>query len=203
MTRINLLPWRETVRQEKKKEFLTILTLVAVLSLFFSYGWIDSVEGKIEDQRVRNALLQTEINKLQKKVREIAGYKKERQDLCDRLEVIQNLQGTRPFIVHYFDEMARVVPDNLFLTQIVREGEVFALEGVTESNNRVSELMRNLDNSDWYRDPNLKTVIADPKFGEQASRFAMSINTDSPNREEESVGNNSCFKGKNAKKAKG
>ena len=204
MIRINLLPWREKVRQEKKKEFIVILSLVAVLSLVVSLLWVNSFNKSIANQDGRNQLLKKEITQLQRQVREIEKLKKQRQDLCDRLEVIQNLQGTRPFIVHYFDEMARVVPDNLFLTEIKREGESFSLEGITESNNRVSELMRNLDKSDWYKNPNLKTVIADPNFGEQASRFSMNINTDSPNRNEESVSSNICSRGKGTKtKAKG
>ena len=201
MTRINLLPWREKIRQEKKKEFLLVVLSVSILSLFASYFWIDSIKNAISNQNSRNELLKSEIAQLQEQVREIGKLKKQRQDLCDRLEVIQNLQGTRPFVVHYFDEMVRVVPGNLFLTEIERKGDLFALKGITESNNRVSELMRSLDKSDWYRNPNLKTVIADPDFGEQASRFEMSVNTDSPNRDEESVGNNSCFKGKGAGRA--
>jgi type IV pilus assembly protein PilN len=202
MTRINLLPWREKIRQEKKKEFLSVLLLVSFLSLFASYLWIDRIKDAISNQNSRNQLLQSEIAQLQEQVREIVELKKQRQDLCDRLEVIQNLQGTRPFIVHYFDEMVRVVPGNLFLTEIERKGDLFGLKGITESNNRVSELMRSLDKSDWYRNPNLKTVIADPDFGEQASRFEMSVNTDSPNRDDESLGSNSCFKGKGARRAR-
>lgn len=200
MTRINLLPWRENNRQEKKKEFVSLLSLVGVLSLIASYLWIGQVKGIIANQNDRNQRLQTEINQLQEQVGEIEKLKKQRQDLCDRLEVIQNLQGTRPFIVHHFDEMARAVPDNLYLTNVQRQGELFAIEGVTESNNRVSELMRNLDKSDWYQNPNLKTVIADPAFGAQASRFAMSIGADSPTRGRQSVGDNSCFKGNRAAK---
>ena len=202
MTLINLLPWREKVRQQKKKEFLSILSLVCLLSLFSSYLWVSSVEGKINNQNSRNQLLKTEITQLQKQVKEIEELKKQRQDLCDRLEVIQNLQGTRPFIVHYFDEIVRAVPNNLFLTEIKREGELLALNGITESNNRVSELMRNLDKSDWYQKPNLKTVIANPAFGEQASRFEMSINTNSPNFEDKkSDSGNSCFKSNSVRKA--
>ena len=200
MTRINLLPWREQVRQEEKKKFLSILVMIVILSLFASFKWVGHKKGQIESQNERNAMLQKQITLLQKDVKEIAGLKEQRQDLCDRLEVIQNLQGTRPFIVHYFDEMARVVPDSLYLTEIERKNELLALKGITESNNRVSELMRNLDNSEWYQNPNLQTVIADADFGEQASRFAMTISTYSPSQDEESADNNSCFKEPKAKK---
>ncbi len=185
MARINLLPWREEYREEKKQEFIRQLALVCLLAGIVGYAWFQVMASAVDNQNQRNTVLQTEINLLQQQVKEIQELKKRRAELIDRMKVIQDLQGTRPIIVRYFDEMARAVPDGIFLTSLVRTGETITVEGVTESNNRVSTFMRQLDDSEWFADPNLKSVTADPKFGEQASRFLMHVKTVLPAGETE------------------
>jgi len=181
MARINLLPWRDEYRQERKKEFFSVLVLVCILALAAGYAWVAWVNGTIENQNARNAMLKSEIAQLNEQVKEIEQLKKRREELLARMKVIQDLQGTRPLIVRYFDEMVRSVPDGVFFSSLNRAGNTFSMNGITESNNRVSTLMRNLDNSDWYTAPNLKSVVASPQNGEQASRFSMSVNTAAPN----------------------
>lgn len=173
MAKINLLPWREEYRQEKKKEFLTQLGAVCLLTVIVAFGWIRFVDGAIENQNERNQILDTEIAVLDKRVQEINELKKKRQDLIARMKVIQDLQGTRPTIVRYFDEMVRAVPDGLFFTSMVRQGDSISVNGVTESSNRVSSFMRNLDQSEWFANPNLRSIRASDKFGEQTSEFSL------------------------------
>lgn len=177
MTRINLLPWREEYREEKKKEFITQLALVCLLAGIVAYAWFQIMAGAVDHQNQRNAMLQSEINLLQQQVEEIQKLKKRRAELIDRMKVIQDLQGTRPIIVRYFDELVRAVPDGIYLVSVERRGDIITIEGVTESNNRVSSFMRQLDASKWFTNPSLKAVTADPKLGEQASRFSMLITT--------------------------
>ncbi len=173
MARINLLPWREEHRQEKKKEFLTQLGAVSLLAVIVAFGWVRFVDGAIDNQQQRNQLLDTEIATLDKRVQEINELKKKRQELIARMKVIQDLQGTRPTIVRYFDEMVRAVPDGLFFNSLTRQGDSISINGVTESSNRVSSFMRNLDQSEWFANPNLKSIQASDKFGEQASEFSL------------------------------
>lgn len=180
MAKINLLPWREAYRKEKKDQFVAVLIGVFVVAALMAYIWISSVESAIENQNSRNRLLETEIAVLEKQVQEIAELKKVRDDLLTRIKVIQDLEGTRPVIVRYFDEMVRAVPDGVHLTEITRKGEVISLTGIAESTNRVSSLMRNLDQSDWFASPNLISVTALPAEGEQANLFNMTVRTSAP-----------------------
>ncbi len=188
MARINLLPWREEYREEKKKEFFVQFAMVCALALVLAYAWIQVMANAVDNQNERNAILQSEINLLQQQVKEIQELKKRRAELVERMKVIQDLQGTRPIIVRYFDELVRAVPDGIYIVSLTRSGDTITLEGVTESNNRVSTFMRQLDDSEWFADPNLKSVTADSTFGEQASRFSMLVKTVLPAGQQEEKG---------------
>ena len=110
MAKINLLPWREELRREKKKEFLVILGGVVVLSALVAFLWVVTVESAIENQNARNQILETEISSLEKQVTEISELKKKRDDLLARIKIIQDLQGTRSLIVRYFYDLAQTNP---------------------------------------------------------------------------------------------
>lgn len=175
MANINLLPWRDEYRQEKQQEFLSILGLVALVALLFSYLWVGSVQSDIETQNERNSLLKNEISLLDQRVKEIKELRERRRQLIERMKVIQGLQGERPVIVRYFDELVRAIPEGVYLTSLERQGSSLKMSGITESNVRVSAFMRNVDASEWFTDPNLSSVKAAPEFGEQASAFEMTI----------------------------
>lgn len=185
MSRINLLPWRDQYRQEKKQEYFTILGGVFIIAAVAAYLWVSSVQSAIEYQDQRNATLTREIQQLEKKVAEIKELQKRKAELLDRMRVIQGLQGTRPVIVRYFDELARAIPDGVFLLELKRTGDKIELSGIAESNNRVSSLMRNLDESDWFHAPNLTSVSAAPEEGEAANKFSMSVKTAVPKAQQE------------------
>jgi type IV pilus assembly protein PilN len=180
MAKINLLPWRQAYREEKKREFVTILLGVAMISGLAAYIWVASVEAAIENQNSRNKLLEDEIAKLELQVKEIAEIKKIRADLLARIKVIQDLEGTRPVIVRYFDDFVRTIPDGVYITSMERKGDVIILGGVAESYNRVSAFLRKLDESEWFADPKLSSVKAAPNEGEQANSFEMTVNTSAP-----------------------
>jgi type IV pilus assembly protein PilN len=181
MAKINLLPWREAYRKEKKEQFLAIVGGVVLLSGLIAYLWVVSVQSSIENQEARNSLIESEIAILDKQVKEIADLKKVRDDLLARIKIIQDLQGTRPLIVRYFDDFARSIPDGVFINMVARVGNVVSIEGIAESYNRVATFMRNLEGSDWFAGPNLTSVVAVPAEGEQAQSFKLTVNTSSPN----------------------
>ena len=180
MAKINLLPWREAYRKEKKEQFLAVIGGVVLFSGLLAYLWVVSVESSIENQQARNHLLETEIANFDKQVKEIADLKKVRDDLLARIKIIQDLQGTRPLIVRYFDNFVRSIPDGVHITMLSSQGNVLSLEGIAESYNRVATLMRNLDASDWFAGPNLTYVVAVPSEGDQAQAFKMTVNTVEP-----------------------
>lgn len=180
MAKINLLPWRQAYREEKKREFVGIIAAVFIVAALGAFSWISSVESAIENQGSRNRLLDQEIAKLDAQVKEISELKKVRDDLLARIKVIQDLEGTRPVIVRYFDDFARAIPDGVFVTLVDRKGTVVSIEGVAESYNRVASFMRNLETSDWFASPNLTSVTAAPEEGEQAQMFKMTVQTSAP-----------------------
>jgi type IV pilus assembly protein PilN len=181
MAKINLLPWREAHRAEKKKEFFTLLGFVLVFAAVVGFGWDQVVNSQIDSQYSRNQLLKTEISKLDKEVAEIEQLTKRRQSLLDRIKVIQEIQGNRPEIVKIYDEFVRAVPDGVYFTEMVRTGESIALVGYAKSNSRVSVLMRRLDASYKFTEPNLTKVEANDMLGENGSQFEMQVKIVQPN----------------------
>lgn len=183
MANINLLPWREERRAELKQEFLVTLGGVVVLGVALLVLVNMYFEGEISNQRERNNYLQGHIKELETQVQEISKLEQKKTELLDRMKVIQELQGNRPVIVRVFDEMVRSLPDGVFYQKLTRNNVKIKVSGIAESNNRVSSLMRNLDGSDWFANPNLTGVKAMPEFGEQASEFDMSFDISSPDAE--------------------
>ena len=176
MANINLLPWREARRQERKKQFLIGLgaTLAgAAMSVLF---WDLAVNSQIDYQQSRNQYLRTQIALLDQEVAEIRDLQRKRNQLIERMRVIQALQGNRPVIVRLLDQLVRTVPDGVFYTSLETKANLVSIEGVAESNNRVSSLMRRLDASDWLENPNLDAVQAAPDYGEQATTFKLTVN---------------------------
>ncbi len=175
MAKINLLPWREAFRADKKKDFISLTVVVLVVAVFSSFGWDRVVNNQIESQHSRNQLLKTEVAKLDKQVAEIQELKKRRQDLLDRMQIIQELQGNRPEIVKIYDEFVKAVPDGVYFTKMIRKDNLISLVGYAESNNRVSALMRQLDASYKFTEPNLTKVQDNEVLGEDGSQFEMRV----------------------------
>lgn len=175
MAKINLLPWRDKYREEKKKEFITIMAGIAIIACVIAFIWVSHANGKVDHQRERNKLLKSEIAALDLKVKEIEELQSRREELLELMKLIRDLEGTRSVIVHQFDDLVRALPDGVFLTSLTRTGDVINIKGVAESNNRVSSLMRNLNASEWYSEPNLASVEVAPEEGGQANVFEMSV----------------------------
>ncbi len=188
MASINLLPWRDERRAELKQEFLVVLGAVAgvgavivfLVDLFFS--------GQIQTQNDRNNYLTQNIRELDAKVAEIREMQRKRTQLLDRMKVIQDLQGNRPIIVRIMDQLVRTVPDGVFYTQLTSSQQSITINGIAESNNRVSSLMRRLDASDWFANPNLEGVRAEPTYGDQATTFNMTVQLQLPSAGDEEGG---------------
>ena len=188
MTRINLLPWREERRQELKRQFFVILFGVALIGAGCVYLVEMATQAKIQNQRNRNDFVTSETKKLDAKIKEIEELKKKRERLVERMNVIRDLQGNRPVIVHVFDQLAKTVPDGVFYTTVKSDGVGFTLEGLAEANNRVSNLMRNLSSSPMFVDPSLSKVQAAQRGEETWSRFSLSVKKGGLGKKEEGDG---------------
>jgi type IV pilus assembly protein PilN len=180
MAQINLLPWRDERRAELKQEFLVVLGVVVALGAVMIVAVDLFFNSEIQTQRDRNAYLTQNISVLDKQVDEIRELQRKRTQLLDRMKVIQELQGNRPVIVRILDQLVRTVPDGVFYTELKANEKMITITGIAESNNRVSSLMRRLDASDWFKEPNLEGVRAEPRYGEQATTFNMTVQLQLP-----------------------
>ncbi|WP_061238434.1 PilN domain-containing protein [Ectopseudomonas composti] len=181
MARINLLPWREQLREERKQRFLVTLVGVLVLGAGVVFLGGQLLNGAIEQQDARNNFIRSEIAVLDSRIKEISELKTRRQQLLERMKIIQDLQGNRPIIGRIFDQLARTLPDGVYFTSIKMTGKNIAILGAAESNNRVSNLMRNLDSSDWLELPNLSQVKATTAGAlDQANVFQLSVQQTQP-----------------------
>jgi len=186
MTKINLLPWREELRKKKKQEFFTVLVGMVIVGALLVFLANTLIVGKISHQDGRNQYLSTEIKKLDDKIKEIKNLQARRNQLVERMKVIQNLQGNRPVVVHLLDELTRTIPEGVYYTKATRTGNKLTLEGLAETNNKISKLMRNLDNSVWFSNPNLSTVNNQEVGGKSANAFVLSVNQVLPKVNKES-----------------
>ena len=158
MPRINLLPWRDEERKERKLKFLVALGAAAVaafLTAFVGYLLMDSM---VSAQIARNEELNQEIAELDKQIEKINSLEADKARFIARMEVIEKLQRSRPEIVHVFDEIAKQIPDGVYLTAITQTGGRLKFEGIAQSSTRVSAFMRNIDASNYLKDPELDVV---------------------------------------------
>jgi type IV pilus assembly protein PilN len=173
MPRINLLPWRDELRQQRQKEFLLstgVAIVFGVLVIFFT-NYV--FETRIEHQVTRNNILKEEIAKLDLQIGEIRNLEARRDRLLARMNIIEQLQRSRPEVVKLFDELVRVLPDGVYLTSVKQAGSSLEIKGRAESSTRVSSLMRNIDSSPSMRNPTLQVVEAKDVDGRRVSEFTI------------------------------
>ncbi|WP_455230047.1 PilN domain-containing protein [Geopseudomonas aromaticivorans] len=184
MARINLLPWREQRREERKQRFLVALGAVLVGAAALVFAGDQYLNGAIEQQNARNDYVRKEIAALDARIKEISELKKRREELLERMKIIQDLQGNRPVTARVFDQLVRTLPDGVHFTALKMTGKNIAIQGAAESNNRVSALMRNLDASDWLAAPNLTEVKAvTAGTVDQANVFQLTVQQTRPDEE--------------------
>lgn len=180
MARINLLPWREQERHRRKRD-LAIAAGVALGSVLLIGVLLKvQIDAMIDAQRARNVYLEGQIAVLNRRIREINELDKKKADLLARMGVIQELQESRPEIVHLLDQLVDVVPAGLFLTRLQQEGERITVEGRAQSNARVSALMRNIESSAWIGKPELLLIENKDETGTGFSHFRLRFEQQRP-----------------------
>ncbi|VAX10181.1 Type IV pilus biogenesis protein PilN [hydrothermal vent metagenome] len=175
MARINLLPWREELRKEQQRQFLTIMGLsVVLMGLIITVVHIQYA-NMISTQNQRNQFLTAQIADVDAQIKEIEKLESDKQSLQARISVIQQLQGNRPEIVHLFDEIARILPQGLYLRKIDQKGKAITIVGIAQSNARVSAFMRNIEASDWLDKPVLDIIKLDKKEDDDSREFTLRL----------------------------
>lgn len=169
MAKINLLPWRDALREKRKKEFIAICIgafFVGVLGVGSTWLYFDN---RLQDQEQANQLIVSTNQNLDIQLKSLEGLQEQRNAIVERMKLIQGLQGQRPIAVHLIDELVRVTPSNMYITKFSRLGDKFTLEGKAESPNTVAELLRNLEASTWYRNAFMSSFLATEEKKDQAA----------------------------------
>jgi type IV pilus assembly protein PilN len=173
MAKINLLPWREELRTQRKQEFMVMLGIAAVVAAGI-WGLVHVYHTQlIQYHQARNQYLTGEIAKLDKKIEEIKKLQQEKERLLARMRAIEQLQGNRPLIVRLFDELVVSLPEGVSLLSVEQKGTGITINGVAQSNARVSTFMRNLEASEWLKNPQLDIIQARDEEGQRVSNFTL------------------------------
>lgn len=173
MARINLLPWREAKRKKRQQEFGLVILAAVVLSVLALIIAHMQIESQIKAQAQRNAYLQDQIDVVDRQITEIRDLGKTKASLLARMNIIQELQSSRPQIVHLFDEIVSTLPEGVYLKIVEQSGSKVELEGQAQSNARVSSFMRNIENSDWLGKPRLNFIESKEATGTGLSHFKL------------------------------
>ena len=175
MPRINLLPWREEERKKRQRDFLIAMAASFVAAVIVLGGTVFAYSQMIDHQQGRNSRLEAEIVELEKSIAEIDGLERQKERLLARMEIIEQLQRSRPEIVHLFDEMTRQMPEGVYLTGMRQSGSAVELQGVAQSSTRVSALMRQVDASPWLTDPGVIKVETTEVGPSRQAEFVVNL----------------------------
>lgn len=184
MARINLLPWREELRKERQREFVTALAGGAVLAGLVVLLIHMQVSGMIGYQNSRNQYLQHQITRIDGRIRKIKNLESTKKKLLARMEIIQRLQHSRPEVVHLFQEMVTTLPNGVYLRGIAQHGSGLTIQGVAQSNARVSEYMRRLDATQWLTNPRLDVIHTHSSSEGRVSDFTLQVSEVMPKDED-------------------
>jgi type IV pilus assembly protein PilN len=176
MIRINLLPHREIRRKQQQQQFFILLGGVIVIGAVVWFVVHTYLDEQHELQMSRNKYLQDEIVKLDKQIAEIQKLKDQTAALLARKRVVETLQGNRAEVVHLLDQLVRQLPDGVYLKSIKQSGPRVTINGFTQSQARVSTLMRNLESSPQLENPGLVEIKAVTQGGQRINEFLMNIN---------------------------
>lgn len=187
MIRINLLPHREEKRKARQQQMLVVtggVVALGALSILLGYMLIG---GMIEQQEEDNRFLKSEITKLDKEIEEIKVLKEKTQSLIDRKKVVEDLQADRSQAVHLLDQMVRQLPGGMYLKAIKQTDKRVNIQGFTQSNARVSTLMRNLEASPWLENPQLIEIKAATVNNARVNEYSLDVQVSAPQKSAESA----------------
>ncbi len=192
MAKINLLPHREAKRKQRKAAFFAMLVLAAVLGVAIVLAVGGYIASKIFDQTQRNVFIKTENTKLDEQIKEIATLKQEIDALKARQQAVEDLQGDRNQPVYLMDELVKQIPEGVYLRAFKQEGQRVVLNGYAQSNERVSELLRNLSNvSPWLERPDLieirSTGLGQGKDAKKVFDFTINVGIKRPRDKDKPV----------------
>jgi len=186
MANIDLRPWREERRKARQSQFVTILVGIAVAAGAAGWFWNQSVQNQINFQNARNSYLDGKIKELDSKIEEIQTLREQREELIERMNVIQSLQGDRPIIVHVFEELVRSTPEGVYFINLESSGNVISISAEADKTASISDFLRNLDTSPWFANSFMEGMES-IKDGQDVigHKFKLRVNRVNPKKLEE------------------
>jgi len=185
MPSINLLPWRQELRQRRRKEFLVGVVSAVLLAGIVTLLANLVVSSMIDAQNRRNELLKSEIAELDKAIEQILALEDQKARMISRMEVIDRLQASRPEVVKLFDQIVSTLPEGVYLTSVKQSGKKIEFDGVAQSSTRVSAFMRNIDASETLSAPELKVIQTGSNAGPGAQFTLFASQRATPGAEDE------------------
>ena len=173
--RINLLPHREMRRKQQHQHFFVMLGVVVAMGAAIWFAVHSYLDGALTNQQARNKYLEDEIVKIDKEIAEINKLKEQIAALLKRKQVVETLQSNRAEVVHLLDQLVRQLPDGMYLKSIKQQGTKVSITGYTQSQARVSTLMRNLEGSQYLQKANLVEIKSVATGGQRLNEFTMNI----------------------------
>ena len=175
MAYINLLPWREEALKVKQKEFYTLLTAAALVALALVFAVNFYFQARIDGQNVRNQFIKNEIQKLDIEIAEIKTLNDKKSELQKRIDVVEQLQRSRNVGTQILDEIAKIIPNGVYITQLHKQGNSIEITGKSESNNHLANMIRAIELSDLFTDATPESITADDGSPKLLSSFKMRV----------------------------
>ncbi|MDP2560998.1 PilN domain-containing protein [Psychrobium sp. 1_MG-2023] len=179
MVAINLLPWREEAKKQRQNQFNLMAGASLLVAIAISLLVIYFISSKITLQDSKNRYLQSEISLLDDKIVEIKELRRAKDSLRKRMDLIERLQNTRNLSTHLLDSLAAVTSSGVYLTKVERKGNSLWIEGLTESNNHLANMLRNIENSQWYKDPLVQQINTEDTSLRQLNAFYLRVDINS------------------------
>ncbi|TRX57860.1 PilN domain-containing protein [Thalassomonas sp. M1454] len=175
MPHINLLPWREEAQRQQQQQYFSILTFLALISFLVVFLISQFYQAKIDGQKARNQYLTNEIKILDARIAEIRTLEEKKKDLIQRMKLIEQLQKSRNVGTQVLDEIAKIVPSGVYITKLEKVGNELLLEGKSESNNHLANMIREIQSSSLLADAELQSITNSGKSSKLLSDFKMSL----------------------------
>ncbi len=180
MIKINLLPHRQIKRAERQRQFNLMLLMVFVAAAAIVFMGRTLISSRLDSQLNRNQRLDSAISGLDKEISEISELKKKINEVLDRKKVVENLQTDRSQAVILLDELARKLPEGVYLRSIKQVGNLITIEGYAESNNRIATLVRNLSSSEYLDSPGLVEIKSELVNNIKRNHFVLNVSQKAP-----------------------
>lgn len=175
MAYINLLPWRDAARKEQQKNYVMALALTALVSFLVFFVINQVYNARLDGQAKRNQFLESEIRVLDQRISEIRNLAETKRSLQQRMTLIEQLQSSRNLGTQIMTEIAEIVPNGVYLTQLEKKGSTLLLVGKSESNNRLSNMLREAEQSELLAEPYLEFIEAGRERASLLSDFKMHL----------------------------